>query len=229
VTATTSQRSGVRVLATIRGVKVRRRTGESAFDFVSGLSIDADGAPRAYHPDGSPPGLDHLANAGQPGNWWGIYTQGGVPVVQRAGDPAPGFYVSMTALANPAREERDQRRYVNASRVPYLVLPPTAHGWGGARLGDIAAVGNRRTGRIAFAIFADIGPAEKIGEGSIALARALKIPSSPKTGGQSGDIAYVVFAGSGNGKPRTRKTIDALGTDLLEAWGGAERLWNVKG
>ena len=36
------------------------------------LMVDADGSPHAYHPDGSPPGLDYLANAGSPGNWWGI-------------------------------------------------------------------------------------------------------------------------------------------------------------
>ena len=86
----TGQSLSSQLLATIGGVKVRRGKGESAFYFFTGMSIDADGAPKAYHPNGSPPGLDDLANAGHPGNWWGmIVTLGGTPVVQRAGDPAP--------------------------------------------------------------------------------------------------------------------------------------------
>jgi Fungal chitosanase of glycosyl hydrolase group 75 len=66
------------------------------------LGIDADGSPHAYHPNGSPPGLDYLANAGKPGNWYGIVTDNqkasGNPVVQGSSDPAPGFYISSTAL-----------------------------------------------------------------------------------------------------------------------------------
>src|SRR4051794_40154203 len=81
------------VVTTIGGVRVRRRSGERAVFFVGGLAVDADGAPRAYHPDGSPPGLDLLENAGSDGNWFGVVTNGdGRPVVQRAGDPAPGFF-----------------------------------------------------------------------------------------------------------------------------------------
>jgi hypothetical protein len=215
------------LLATVGGVKVRRGTGESAFYFLAGMSIDADGAPKAYHPKGSPPGLDHLANAGHSGNWWGIVTQGGTPVVQRPGDLAPGFYVSMTALVHGSRAERDPRRYVNASTVPYVVLPPEVRAAGGARLGDLGAVWNRRQDALAFAILADVGPAGRIGEGSIALAKALGIPHSPATGGQGSDVAYVIFAGSGNGKPRTSKAIRERGSERFEEWGGLGRLQKV--
>ena len=34
------------------------------------MTIDADGAPDAYHPDDI--GRDYLANAGEPGNWWAV-------------------------------------------------------------------------------------------------------------------------------------------------------------
>src|SRR5215210_1871871 len=92
-------RSPVEVVTTIGGVRVRRRRGEKAFFFVSGMTIDSDGAPRAYHKNGSPPGLDFLANAGGPGNWFALVTDSsGNPIVQRASDPAPGFFVSMTAI-----------------------------------------------------------------------------------------------------------------------------------
>ena len=213
------------MVATIGGVRVRRRRGERALFFVAGMAIDADGAPRAYHPRGSPPGLDFLANAGHPGNWWGIATNGqGEPLLQRPSDPAPGFYVSMTALEDPARSVRDPRRYVDSSTVAYIVVPARLVEVAGVRLGDFAVVRNRRTERIVHAIVADTGPAGKIGEGSIALARDAGIPHSPKSGGQAGDVVYLVFAGSGNRRPRPRAEIDHKTAQLLEAWGGRDRL-----
>src|SRR4051812_22059936 len=42
----------------------------------SGMQIDADGCPRAYHPKNI--GLDWLANAGEPGNWYGLVTDDGL-------------------------------------------------------------------------------------------------------------------------------------------------------
>lgn len=220
-------RSGhVEVIATIGGVRVRRRIGEKALFFVAGMRIDADGAPRAYHPSGSPPGLDFLANAGHPGNFFGLVTdRHGNPVVQSAHDPAPGFFVSPTSLQNSDRADEDPRRYVNASAIPYIVLPALVRDRGGARLGDFATVRRRSNGKLSHAIYADSGPAGKIGEGSIALAEALGLPPSPKHGGTNEkDIVYVVFAGSGNGRPRRKAEINAIGKKLFKAWGGLERL-----
>jgi hypothetical protein len=215
----------IEVIATVGGVRVRRREGERALFFVAGMAIDADGSPRAYHPRGSPPGLDFLANAGSPGNFFGIVTDGqGEPVVQSGHDPAPGFFVSPTSLQDPRRRVEDPRRYVDASTIPFIALPAVVRDKGGVTLGDFATVRNRRNGRVRHAIFADGGPRGKIGEGSIALAKALGIPSSPKTGGAASDVVYVVFAGSGNGRPRTKDTIDAKGQQLLNGWGGLKRL-----
>jgi Fungal chitosanase of glycosyl hydrolase group 75 len=216
----------VEVIATVAGVRVRRRTGEKALFFVAGMQIDADGAPRAYHPQGSPPGLDFLANAGHPGNFFGVVTdRHGNPVVQSAHDPAPGFFVSPTSLQRPDLGVENPRRYVDASAIPYIVLPALVRDKGGVRLGDFATVRRRSNGKVSHAIFADGGPAAKIGEGSIALAKALGVPSSPKHGGTNEkEIVYVVFAGSGNGRPRTKAEIDAKAKTLLEAWGGLERL-----
>jgi hypothetical protein len=94
----------------------------------------------------------------------------------------------------------------------------------GKRLGDLATVWNRRNGKLAQAIFADVGPDDEVGEGSIALARALGIPANPRTGGQAGDVAYVVFPGSGNGRPRARAEIVAAARPLFRDWGGLRRL-----
>lgn len=183
------------LLATIGRVQVRKSGGVIFWE--SGLAIDADGSPQAYHPN-SALGLDRLSNAGRFGNWWGLATNSGKPsgqpLVQRRCDPAPGFYISTTALQDYSRAVNDPRRYVNASEVPFVVLPPGLRGE--LRIGDFALVINKTNGRRVGAIAADIGPADEIGEGSIALADALGIPSDPRTGGATGGIMTFVFADS---------------------------------
>jgi Fungal chitosanase of glycosyl hydrolase group 75 len=192
------------------------------------MSIDADGSPRAYHPRGSPPGLDDLANAGTPGHFFGIVTDvTGRPVVQRRGDPAPGFFVSTTALEDTSHPRTSPRRYVNSSTIPYIVLPTRALEPTGARLGDLASVWNRRTEKLSHAIIADVGPRGRIGEGSIALARRLGINASAISGGQSGDVVFIVFPGSGNRRPRPFADIKAKAAPLFAAWGGIERVREI--
>jgi hypothetical protein len=226
-----------RLLTTVADVNVWRGRGESAFFFTGAMSVDADGAPRAYHPalpgrpSGSPPGLDDLRNAGRPGHWFGIVTDAnGRPRVQGADDPAPGFHISATSLTNRGHTRPDDpRRYVDATRIAYVVLPPAVMHAGAARLGDIAVAFNRRNEQLAFAIFADIGPNVHIGEGSVALAKALGLPSDPKAGGASDRIiVYVVFPESGNGFGRPGRVIERLGTRLLREWGGRARLRGVR-
>ena len=216
-------------LLTIGRTVVRRFPGESAFFYVAGMMIDADGAPRAYHPRGAPPGLDVLANAGHPGNWWGIATRDGRPVVQKRGDPAPGFYVSVTALVyRDGRSTTDPRHYVDAATIPYVVLSPRVIRAANAHLGDFATVWNRRTQKLSHAIVADIGPADELGEGSLALAHATGVPGTPKSGGQIGDVVYLVHAGSGNRFARPLQAINRQGAALLDRWGGLARLKTIR-
>jgi hypothetical protein len=119
-------------------------SGPRVFFYKAGLAIDADGAFRAYHPNDRS-GLDSLKHAGHKGNWWALVTEdektSGNPVVQLESDPAPGFYVSTTALYDPDnRNPRDPHRYVDAETIPYVVLHPKALSY--ARLGDFATVVN---------------------------------------------------------------------------------------
>jgi hypothetical protein len=214
---------------TIEGSTVWRQPG-GAFFFKAKLAIDADGAPKAYHPaPHSELGLDYLANAGHPGNWWAIVTDNGKstgqPVVQKETDPAPGFYISTTTLEDTSKDRTDPRRYVDSSTIPFIVLPPRFRSEG-VRLGDFAVVINSGSAghEPVFAIFADSGPSNKLGEGSIALASALGIPSSPKHGGANGGVIYVVFPGSGNQSPRTPDEINSKGRQQFDAWGGMEKL-----
>ena len=212
----------------IAGVDVYRLAGDHSVVFQAGMEIDADGAYCAYHPRPEDhKGLDSLDNAGHPGNWFGVETDNGhpngTPVVQKADDPAPGFFVSSTALEDPSFERTDPRRYVDAETIPYIVLPG---GLGaGAGLGDYAVVINRKTGTLSYAIYGDIGPRKKIGEASIAAAKAVGVPSSPRVGGVSAKIiSYLIFAGSGDHRPKSLEQINAAGERLFTEWGGLERV-----
>lgn len=194
--------------------------GSQAFFFVSGMTIDADGAPNAYHPDNI--GLDDLANAGSPEHWDGIMTdRDGVPLIQGPDDPYPGYYVSCTSLSDRTKPFNDPTRYVDASKIPYIVLPRNVAEQGGARLGDFAVVVNMSNGKSSYAIFADVGT---FGEGSVALAENLGIASDARRGGRPRGVVYLVFPGSGNGQPRPVEEIHSEAEKLLQDWGGLARL-----
>jgi hypothetical protein len=194
---------------------------DSAFFYESGMMIDADGGYHAYHPDNKS-GLDYLGNAGRPGDWWALVTNNaGKPVVQKAGDPAPGFYISTTSLEDESLDADDPRRYVNAESINFFVLP--AKLGLGAKLGDFGVVIRPDRNDYDYAVYADVGPATKIGEASIALAAALGIPSSPKIGGIGHGIIYIVFPGSKEEWPLNQTQIDHYGSALFAKWGGLDK------
>jgi hypothetical protein len=204
----------------VRKVPIWRLPESPAFFFASGMTIDADGAPNAYNPENT--GLDDLANAGEPGHWQGvIQDEHGNPYVQGPTDPFPGYYVSCTALSDRTKNFADPTRYVDSSKIPYIVLPRDVARLSGARLGDFAIVFNLRSGKSSYAIFADIGT---LGEGSIALADNLGIWSNARQGGRRGGILYLVFSGSGNGQPRTVEEINEQGDKTFQKWGGTEQI-----
>jgi hypothetical protein len=203
-----------------REVAIWRLPDSPAFFFISRMAIDADGAPDAYNADDT--GLDALANAGAPAHWNGIVTdRNGNPLIQRDNDPSPGYYISCTSLYDETKKFTDPTTYVNASKIPYVVLPQDVADRGGARLGDFAVVMNLRNGKSSFAIFADIGT---LGEGSVALAEALAVSPDARHGGQSDGILYLLFPASGNLRPRTISEIQSEGEKLLDHWGGLKRL-----
>ncbi|HSI11762.1 MAG TPA: hypothetical protein VK961_06940 [Chthoniobacter sp.] len=178
------------------GRKVYQRPG-GAYQFISGFTIDADGSPRAYHPKGHPPGLDRLGNAGTPGNWWALATnKKGVPFVQKAGDPAPGYFVSTTSFQNEQYALSDPRRYLDSEAVNFIVLPqPWRHILTPVVLGCYIEAEHCDGGDTISGVVADFGPATHLGEGSIALARALGINADPIKGGVTEGIVYRVYPG----------------------------------
>jgi hypothetical protein len=206
-----------------REIPIWHLPGSPVFFYESGMTIDADGAPNAYHPDNT--GLDDLMNAGAPGNWQGLAKDAdGEPFVQGPDDPFPGYYVSATALADRTKPVNDPTRYVDASKIPFIVLPGAMARQFGARPGDFAAVINLGNGKSSRAIFGDTGPSNRIGEGSMALAENLGIRSDARNGGARRGILYLVFPGSGNGRPRTIEEINAETEKLLQTWGGTSQL-----
>jgi len=193
-----------------------------AYLYQSGFAVDADGAPRAYAPPNSGlVGLDSIDNAGKPGNWWAIVANAGCnPVVQGDDDPAPGYCVSTTALVDHRFGERDPRRYVDSSTVPYASVPPDLCGVRGVRMGDVAVAIYQ--GVVAGAVVADVSPHGHYGEGSIALAAALGLPRSPRNGGCSWGVTWLVWPGSHATPawPRAVADVQAQALRMFASWGG---------
>jgi len=204
----------------VHEVPIWRVANSDAFYFVTGMTIDADGSPNAYSPDGS--GLDDIRNAGAPGHWEGIITdETGEPVIQGPSDPFPGFYVSCTSLFDRTKDHADPTRYVDASKIPYIVLPHEVVEQSGVHLGDFAVVLNLIDGKSSYAIFADVGT---LGEGSIALANNLGIHSDARRGGRGRGLLYFVMPGSGNHQPRPIEEINAETEKLVQDFGSAAKL-----
>jgi hypothetical protein len=187
---------------TVRGTNVFLDVDGSVF-FTSGITVNGDGANGqngSGHACYAPPtwsgtALDDLENAGHPGNWWGIATdRRGNPIVQGQFDPAPGAYVSTTALNIPGYADGTPGRYVDSEAVPGIVVPGSlARMVPGIVLGCRAQVERLDRNISVPAVVFDTGPATHLGEGSIALAKALGINPSPKTGGDDSAIYFYRF------------------------------------
>jgi RHS repeat-associated protein len=168
------------------------------------MTIDADGAPTAYHPDGI--GIDYLQNGGFPSNKvkadatyaecpYGVtckrlssgryqpYIQG----QDGAKGPASGYFISGTAwFQGPSN---DQNSYVNSITIPYIVVSSRKH------LGKLASVvqmdGNFPI--VNHGVAADINVRTQ-GEASIAMAEFFGISGSPKNGGtEAKKFCYIIY------------------------------------
>ena len=213
-----------------RGVSLRRIIGTRAYSYVaSHVALDADGSPRAYHPQNQ--GIDANANAGFPGGGWRNVlavdpADKTKPFVQTAG-PTNGFFVCKTSLRDSTRAESDIAAYVNSETIPYIVFPGKFYRMSGTgKYGDLAMVRSADGKRDSAAIVADGGPSEAdLGEMSLALATALggnaPNPRNGK-GAPKGPIRYVIFPGSASSPawPRAWAEIDATARALLAAQGG---------
>jgi hypothetical protein len=113
---------------------------------------------------------------------------------------------------------RDSKgRPLNAKSVNYFVLP-LGDKWKrmGIKLGDIAWVRNTANGKIVPAIFGDQGPANKLGEGSQGLCRALGLSDNPNHGGSdSKNIEFLIVPHSGTGTGDIARNADQMAARLI--------------
>ena len=196
------------------------------------MEIDFDGAPNAYHPPiagyphgrGPGLGLDDLRNASNnlkddsTAQWRSIVTDAGVPITQKDG-PFAGFYISTTSLQDKRFSECDPRRYVDATKVPYVVLNPSLTKLG-LEVGDLAVVMmNRDDPKIVYGIVADVGPPNGLGEVSKSLANSMGMPS----GAEGIDVLFIFFPTPANRKVRTLDQIQSESAKLFADWGGSAR------
>jgi len=174
--------------------------------FLADADIDADGAngqdgaPAAYKNDDS--GTELLANGGM------RVLHGKVVCAQSwarsivilGPDNEPmvfpgGVIASMTWYRHPGKNRADPSAYVDAETVPYIVVPPlVVQQTAGVVRGCRARASYK--GKSVDCVVADLGPARKVGELSIAAARALGIPSSPRSGGtEKQEVLYELWPG----------------------------------
>ena len=118
---------------------------------------------------------------------------------------------------------RGDGKYVNAETIPYFVLPGKFNLVFGTRckLGDVALI--RHGNKEVFAIYADIGPKTKLGEGSIKLVESLgENPwNNAKTKIISGiefGVEYLIFPRSAEkfGIPATTEGVKETGQKALQ-------------
>ncbi|GAB2675982.1 hypothetical protein [Aliiglaciecola aliphaticivorans] len=197
-------------------------------------AIDADGAPNAYHPDNT--GLDNYLNAGYPNSsWWNSVlledpNDSTKPYIQKEGE-YKGYFISKTSLFDKTKGELDASRYVDATKIPYLVYPGKFYSQKGTgKLGDIGVAFNLKSGESSAFVVADIGPSKaSLGEMSMALAENLggnNVNPRNGAGKPKGDILYLLFPYSSKTYPWPLELdeIHDIGSELIESIGGKQSI-----
>ena len=212
-----------------KGTDIFRVPG--AYHYVTDrVTLDADGAPNAYHPNDT--GIDKLAHAGYPNKGWKSVlvtdpASPNKPYIQKPGEPYPGYFVSMTTLKNPNGNKTSPSTYVDSVAFPYVVFPGEFYSIKGTGfMGDFAMVRNLDNGKMTAAIVADVGPSDApLGEMSLGLATALGgVNPNPRNGSGSprGNFQYVIFPKSHEAPawPLSFEHIDRVANAKLEGIGG---------
>jgi hypothetical protein len=203
--------------------------------FKADYDLDFDGSPRAYNPKNT--GIEENGNAKNSAGEFSesiILFKNKKPYLQKANDPFFGFFISLTSLKLQNFPDTSVRRYVDSEKIPYYVLPGKKLEVAGVEKGDIGLIFNTKTNKSTFAIFADSGPVTIIGEGSIALAKAIGINTRVNDRGKivggvdEGNILYIVFPRSGKGgdgyQDLTLADIETLGNKAITKFGNKDNV-----
>ena len=174
--------------------------------FTADADIDADGA---NGQNGGPPaykigntGTDFLANGGMAmKNGKVICAQSFArDIVILGPDKEPrvfpgGIIASKTWYRHPGKAKDDPAAYVDSETVPYIVVNSLIVN---KTVGVVRGCKARITfkGKSVDCVVADLGPSKKVGELSIAAARAVGLPSSPRHGGtEKAEVLYELWPG----------------------------------
>jgi len=187
-------------LAVINGVTVVQ-DNDGRVHWQSGAAVDADGAngqngnPFAYRQDDT--GLDALANAGYPNKSWRDVLVVDPGTDQPTDDGNGNWYSSTTYIW---KDRPLETRYVDATAVPYVVVNPRVRAKAkGVVIGCKARVTYKRKKKKRKekidAVVADVGGGNDIGEMSIAAAKMLGIPDSPRHGGVDSGVSFEFWPG----------------------------------
>lgn len=185
-------------------VTMDNKGGQEYVRFLADADIDADGAngqsgaPAAYVIGDK--GTEHLANGG-------LTLEGKIAkpwardIFILGPDNQPkvfsgGRLASTTWYHIPGVPLNDPAAYLDSETVPYIVVPPLIiTETRGVVRGCRARITWR--GKLIEAVVGDKGPRNRIGELSIAAARALGMPSSPRNGGvETQEVLYELWPGT---------------------------------
>jgi hypothetical protein len=116
--------------------------------------------------------------------------------------------------------ETSRGRPFQADKTHYFVIPlPSSrfnYSSNGISPGSVAAVIYHN--KVVYAVFADEGPSNIIGEASYATAAALGINPDPENGGVDSGVTYIVFPGSVPSPVESNSAIDSKGAAAATAF-----------
>jgi hypothetical protein len=141
-----------------------------------------------------------------------LMTGAGVPFIQTDRDPAPGYYLSTTALQDSGYPVTDARRYFDAAGTPGWVLPGHDLHKHGVELGDLAWVEINGIGIWCEAF--DKGNSGHLLEISVDACYRLGVRDCARNGGAPGGAKITILPGSGRllgRKPASPEAIHEAG------------------
>jgi ricin-type beta-trefoil lectin protein/glycosyl hydrolase group 75 (putative chitosanase) len=113
-------------------------------------------------------------------------------------------------------------QFFTADVTHYYVIPLPSSRFdyqaAGISPGSVAAV--VYNDKVVYAVFADEGPDDIIGEASYATATALGIDPNPATGGTEGPVTFIVFPGKVPSPVENNTAIDSVGATAASSWLG---------
>jgi hypothetical protein len=197
-------------------------SAQEPIKITTSMKIDVDGAPNAYGPKNKKT-LDYELNAHEGasarGKTVGYITKedGRTPEIQGPNDPCPGYYISTSGFFDRNNPNRlDPNRYLDASKINYVVLPTVARK-GGVSLGDLVAVYSKKTKKSVFGLVGDSGNSSGA-EGSLALLQALGYPFKDGKAGEVTEkeivVRYFPKSNPGHNFYATQKQIDEQARSL---------------